>query len=604
MAESAELTKGKIGKQLSEQVVAIRERRRTVELRWLKSRRIWMDADLERRYIPENGIFRSIPSARRVGERTVTRCTAMIMPVLAKRFDIQPATMASQRNLSNVDSYMNFVYKKRIPTRSIINQLARCALIYGRPVLKTSVRVYNSRVWPIQRAVDPFAFYMFPETASDFEDTEIVFEDYLFSYDRYASLSRKYDWLESINPADLDKPMWPYHLTERLAYSGITDPTQNVANLIEYTSDQLRKTTTAFVSLTEVWLKREDKLYQVFIAWNVKNGPKTVGFIRSKYDDPLYRTVSHRPLPGETYTNSQFEDITDLELLQRDQLNKFQDAVDWEQGFVLMNSQQRHDSWRVKGRSIWLTQDDPRSQMQFVQPPISSTNQLRAWQIYLGMMNSMGGAGTIAEGQPGRNMPRAGGAVNNLINLGMADIEDMAKLIEGSILTPGAADVFAVTQFIPESQLIIVPGAETDIEGIKSSIIRKQDLQGSYEFEWIGSSQYQDEGSRAQRVLIFLNMVSQPPMMQALAQRGYTPDFVELLRMSWRYVLGERGLSDVLVKISDMQAIVASEQPPKPTNGASNGSGNNGQSANGTASSGQSGLQYNLPALTSGFVQQ
>lgn len=601
MAESAELTKEKLGTQLREQIVAIRDRRRTIELRWLKSRRIWMDADLERRYIPENGIFRSVPSARRVSERTITRCVAMIMPVLAKRFDIQPATVPSQQNLTNVDSYMNYVYKKRIPTRSIISQLARCTLIYGRPVLKTSVRVYNGRVWPIQRAVDPFAFYMFPETASDFEDCEIVFEDYLFSYDKYAALSKKYDWLDHINVTDLGKPDWPYHLTERLAYSGITDPTQNVANLIEYTSDQLRKTTTAFVSLTEVWLKREDKLYQVFVAWNLKGGPKTVGFIRSPYDEPLYRTVSHRPLPGETYTNAQFEDISDLELLQRDQLNKFQDAVDWEQGFVITN-EQRTEQWRAKGRSIWRTSGDPRNDVQFVQPPISSTNQLRAWQIYLGMMNSMGGAGTIAEGQPGRNMPRAGGAVNNLINLGMADIEDMAKLLEGSILTQGAADVFSVTQFIPESQLIIVPGAETDINGTKSSIIRKQDLAGSFEFEWIGSSQYQDEGSRAQRVLIFLNMVSQPNMMQALAQRGYTPDFVELLRMSWRYVLGERGLSDVLVKVSDMQAIVASEQP-KPAGGASNGSVN-GQSANGAASSGQSGLQYNLPALTSGFVQQ
>ena len=41
------------------------------------------------------------------------------------------------------------------------------------------------------------------------------------------------------------------------------------------------------------------------------------------------------------------------------------------------------------------------------------------WTIAVGVAT-----GTIAEGQPGRNMPRAGGAVNNLVNLSMADVQD------------------------------------------------------------------------------------------------------------------------------------------------------------------------------------
>jgi hypothetical protein len=525
----------------------------------------------------------------------------MIMPNVAKHFDMYPANALSEQNMSNVEAWMKHVYYKRITARSNISQLIRCCLLYGRPVLKTSVKVYNNKVWPTQRVVDPFAFYVYPETSANIEDAELIFEDYLFSYAQYKALSDKYSWLEPLSAYELTKPEWPYHLTERLAYQGITDPTQNVANLIDRTSDALSKTSIAFVSLTEMWRKIEDKWFQIFIAWNVDKRAKIVGFIKSDYDEPLYRTAVHRPLPGEMYTNEQFADITGLDILQNHQLNSFQEAIDWEQGIVATSSNQRKQNWEMKGRAVWETEDDPRQTLQFLQPTTTSTNQLRAWQIYLGLMNSMGGAGTIAEGQPGRNMPRAGFAMNTLVELGMADIQDIAKLIEEEILTRALGDIFYVARFIPDDQLMVIPGAEVAYNNQPSAIMKKEHLIGDYEFTWIGSIQYQDENLRAQRVMIFLNMLSNPQMMQLLAQQGYQVNMAEMVQMTWRYILGERGLRKILQPIP--QQPIAQPGQSVSSNGNANGAANSQSRPSGN-SNGTPGLQYTMPSLTSGFIQQ
>lgn len=566
---------------LCDRAVAIRARRRWIEERWLHSRRTWMNIRHDMGYIPKVGRGYAIPSARRVLERTNVRIVKLLTPNV-KWFEVSPMSDVSQEKLSNVDAFMWYVLRKRIKSRTNISQLARSMTLYGQAIIKTSISITNGQVWPTQRVVDPFSFYVFPETISNIDDAEVIFEDFLWSYEKYKSIAAK-GIVDEIPYDQLGKPDWPYHLTERLAYQGITDP-GNMSLAVERTARQLEQTTSAFVSVTEMWLKREDRLYQVYIAWNLKRGARIVGFFQSRYDAPLYRMSIHRPLPGETYTNSQMEDIEELDGLQQDQLNKFQDAVDWEQGFIIADASKRHDSWQMKGRALWYHDGDPQKEVQFVQTPQTSTNQLRAWQIYLAMQNSLGGAGTIAEGQPGRNMPRAGGAVNNLIDLGMSDIQDVAEVIEQEILTPALGDAYAVCHFMPDSQLVVIPGGKAlyggnDPSGNEnpSMVLNKSAIQGDYEFEWIGSLQFQDESERAQRLMVFLNAAIQlQPMLQ---QQGYKLDLPELVQMVWRYGLGERGLSKVIKPMTpeeqkqlQMQMLQAAQQGGKSSSNGSNGS--------------------------------
>ena len=578
-----------LGSQLVNQVVAIRQRRRVVEETWLHSRRAWMNSAIDRQFRSTDTSPNdyNIPMGRRSLERTIVRGVKLLTPNV-KWFEVSPIGSISDEKTANVDRFMHYVLRKRIKSRTNISQLIRSMIMYGVCYIKTSIEIVNNQVWPCQRVVDPFAFYIFPETVSSITDAEVVFEDFLFSYDRYKGYVEK-GIVEDIHYDDLVKPEWPYHLIERLAYQGITDPTQDIDIVMRSAGETLEKTSSGFLSLSELWLKRDSVLYQVYLLWNHKDGPRIVGFIKSEYTEPLYRGAIHRPLPGELYTNSMAEDIAQLTTLSNDQLNKFQDAVDWEQGFVAINGQGRTDTWKMKGRAKWEVEDDPRQAINFIQPPVTSTNHLRALQWYVGLMQSLSGAGTIAEGQPGRNMPRAGGAVNNLINLSMSDIQDISEVVEQEVLTLSLSDIYKVSSmFIPDDQLMLIPGGR----GLTSNVLKKENILGDYEFEWVGSLQFQDEQVRAQRMLIFLNMAIQPMANQLLQQQGYAFNFVELVKTVWRYGLGERGLSDVVIPLEKMQQAIQGVQAQQQASQSQNGS------------NGVPGLSYRLPTVTEGFVQQ
>ena len=555
-----------------------------------------MNTNLEQRFLGSDtgsGTY-SIPAGRRAAERSVIRGVKLLTPNV-KWFEVAPMSDVSGDKLSNVDKFMWYVLRKRIKSRSNISQLVRSMMLYGLCHMKTSISVVNNQVWPNQRVVDDFAFYIYPETVSDITEAELVFEDFLFTYDKYSTYVAK-GIVEPLSQSDLTKPDWPYHLVERLAYQGITDPTSNVEQAVRDTQNKLEATATAFVSLTELWLHKDDQLYQVYIAWNVASGAKIVGFFKSEYDQPLYRSVVHRTIPGELYTSALMEDINELDILQNDQLNKFQEAVDWEQGFVAFGGSDagaRQDSYKMKGRAKWnMGSEIPREAIQFIQPPVTSTNQLRAWQIYLALINSMAGAGTIAEGQPGRNMPRAGFAMNALLEMGLADIQDIAEMIEQEVLTPSLGDIYKVSsKFIPDDQLMRIPGGVALYSGQQSTVLKKENILGDYEFEWVGSLQSQDNAMRAQRSLIFFNLLANPQILQIMQAQGYAPNIVELVKFIWRDSLGERGLNDVVVPLAKLQQQIQSTQQ----NGSNGGS---------SSSNGMAGLSYNLPSVTSGFVQQ
>ena len=246
----------------------------------------------------------------------------------------------------------------------------------------------------------------------------------------------------------------------------------------------------------------------------------------------------------------------------------------------------------------------------FLQPNNTSNNSLKAFQIALGMVNSMGATGTIAEGQPGRNMPRAGNAVQSLISLGMADTQDLSELIEQEVLTPGLADIYKVAiRFMPDEQLINIPGGQS-LFG-QSAILKKEQILGDYEFDWVGSLQFQDDQQRAQRMMIFLNMM--PTLAPMLAQQGFAFNAVELIQNIWRYSLGERSLRDVLVPLKDLPLELAQLQNEEPKSGrpggmesvppGGNGNGGGGRMGGGNVGQPLSGLAYSVPSPINGFIQ-
>lgn len=591
--------KAQLNADLTDQLIEIRDRRRWMHEQWLRAHRVWMGQGYENRFHASDTSTATynIPFVRKAIERTVVRAGKLLTPN-GKQYEVRPIGDVSDEKLANVDVFMTFLLNKKIKKKTNINQLVRSLILYNRCHLKTSVMVRNRQVWPTQRVVDPFCFYLYPETAVTIDEADFVFEDFLISYERYKTYVGM-GIVEDIAVSDLTAPIWPDHLSQRLSHQGLSEGNPRTLP----TTEGKEQHQTPMVSLTEVWLTREDRLHQCYIVHNKKR-PGIVSFFPSQYDEPLYRSVVQRSLPNEAFTNSMMDDIVELEGLTNDQLNKFQDAVDWEQGFTFAAAGKRRDSWKAKGRAVW-EMEDPREDAVFVQPPVTSTNQLRSWQILLGLVNAMGATGTIAEGQPGRNMPRSGDAVSKLVNLAMADTQDISELIEQEVLTPALGDIYTVChKFIPDEQLIKIPGGKA----LSRAAMRKEDFAGDYDFEWVGSLQFQDEQIRAQRMMIFLNMVPQlQPMVQ---QMGYTFNVVELLQTVWRYGLGERSLQKIVMPIEDLQKTMMAEQiermmaNPQRAQGTQGFQGSSQQNGQQNRSGAMGGLQYNVPSVTDGFIQQ
>jgi len=467
-------------------IIAIRARRRQIEEQWLRSHRAWQSLGFDRRILTSETSPNdyNIPWARRALERSIVRGVRMLTPNV-KWHEVTPMGEVDDETLSNMDQYMWYVLRKKIRSKSNISQLVRCMALYGRCHLKTSIAISNSQVWPAQRVVDPFSFYVFPETVSVVSEADLVFEDFLFSYEKYKTMADN-GLIDFVASDELTPPVWPYHLIERLAHQGLTDPGQDASILHRSVTDKLNATQGSYASLTELWLNKNDKLYQVYILWNQRNAPKIVGFIESAYDTPLYRSVIHRSLPNETYTNSMMDDIVELSSLDNDTLNQYLDAVNWEQGFVGVNDDEigRTDSLKAKGRATWHMKGDPRDSITLFNPPNTSDTQLKALSFLVSMTNSLTGMGSLGEGQPGRNMPRAGGAVNNLVELALADIGDLVNLIEQEVLSPSLGDIHKVsTQFIPDDQLMLIPGGT----GLTNAVLKKSQILGDFQFEWVGA---------------------------------------------------------------------------------------------------------------------
>ncbi len=147
-------------------------------------------------------------------------------------------------------------------------------------------------------------------------------------------------------------------------------------------------------------------------------------------------------------------------------------------------------------------------------------------------------------------MPRAGFAVNSLINLALADTEDIADTIEQELLTPGLADVYAIIQqYVPQSQILRIPGRAR--EAIQ--VFSKADIHGDYSFTWQGALGFQDTQQRAHKFMQLLQVLLNHTPLQLLQQGGQTLDLAVLLRSILASGLGERGLSDILIAIPAAQ---------------------------------------------------
>jgi hypothetical protein len=633
----AEVNHQAIADQLSQPISSIKQRRRFIEYEWLKNYAAWQGWPNAQYYVSlaDDSVRYFIPEARQAIEKIVDRAVKLLMPK-KKWFEVQPFDDKSHQNAEAVDTYLRYILRKKIPCRRLFASAVRCAALYGFSAIRTSVLTDASGdVWPSQRSVDPYCFYVFPETATQRDDALLLFEETIVPYEVYKAYSDSGLCLP-LDPSTLNSPEWPYHLIERFAYRGLTNPSdypaglgdaRNYSDRHNSTLDALNRRASAFVELTDLYVRRGNKWFNGWLVWNINPTwssnqsarsnnefrrsdsyrPTLVKFEESK-TGPMYRWSTYRSLPNELYTNGLMDDIRVLQTLFNNQVSQTEEARSMATtGPVVFNTsnQNRTQQFRWANREIWYTDTDIREAFNRVNFEDTSPSGIRAAQITLGLIDRLAGAGTIAEGQPGRNMPRSGFAVNNLINLSMSGIQNLVECLEDDIATPSLSDIHAVTmEYVPDMQILRIPGTE----GMLPTQLRSPDLTGDFTYEWIASLEFQDNEVRAERLMAFLKLVIDA--IPLLANEGYKFNLVPLIQTIWSDGLGERQITQIIQQMSPeeqaMRALTQSAQngtldrnmetqggPAASSGGGGPGAGSQGSAPSGSPSASPQSTQGN-----------
>src|SRR5262249_713723 len=269
-------------------------------------------------------------------------------------FEVYPGDeidLAEGKKAAGVRAWLLHLLETKIQIRKLIAQLTRSLLIFRRCVLKTSVTIIDvpvisqsrtrarlRQIWPSARVVDAMSFYVWPETATSIADCALIFEDVMMPWTEYASFVEQ-GVADPIDFNDLTTPEWPYHLIQRMAYSGLTDPSgsqtayvsaQEKPRLYDAAGNPVKKVlpnaAQTFVALTEAWMPTTEGWKQAWIVWNVSPNPRCVRLQPSEYPEPVYLWANMRSLPNETYTTGAGNDLEPMQVLFNDQVNQSEEA--------------------------------------------------------------------------------------------------------------------------------------------------------------------------------------------------------------------------------------------------------------------------------------
>src|SRR3990167_5729432 len=521
-----------------------------------------------------------IPAARRALEKFTVRGAQMVVPS-ADFFEVFPGDIDGSEGdaeANSIRSWLRYVLVKRIKAYPFARTCFRMWGLYGRVIIKTGVEVLaiperdgrvTKQVWPTARVVDPFAFYVYPETVSDPARLQVMSEDLMIPWDTYASLAQQ-GIVAPIERNKLTAPEWPDHHVRRLQEQALTDPST-------LQSTEKSEDLTSFVAVSEVWMRREGRWQRVWIAWNVNGGERVVRFNPRPFPVPPYRIAVARDLPGEQYTTGMFDDLEPMQVLLNDQFNIALEgqATNFSPPVVIdPNRVHRHSSLQFRPRAKWLA--DPEG-VKFFEPRDIARYAFQGIQYTMGLIDQFSGSNSLADGQPARGMPRAGFAVSSMLNLALADIKDAAQVIEDCIFTPLLGDLYRLTvEYADPAQIVKIPGTQ-DWPARRFSV---SELVGDWDFQWVGSLQAQDMQVKSQRMVAVLGMLGKvgPVLLQDLQMRGKKLNWEVLLKRIWRDGLGERGLDKIVEQMTpqDMQALQQQQMMQMLTQGKAGSPGGGG----------------------------
>jgi hypothetical protein len=549
----------KVARTYGPMIRSLRDRRRPVEDEWMRNLDCWKAKHRRQGYRSDHYNY-YLPVGRQKVENFVKKGKQQLWPA-PDAIEVYPADDRRPDLGEQAEAIKNYLTWRlwRCRFRSQTEQILRSVCLYQRGIVKTFLDTQDvpGQVWPSSYVVDPFAFYVWPETATNIDRAQVLVEHTMMPFEEYAHWAQM-GACDPIDPADLTKPEWPSNLIERLSRGGLSTP----SDVSTGASQNREPEPIALVAMTELWVRKGVAWEQAWLVWNVTGAPKVVR--REPQAVCPYRMAVDRQLPGEHYTSGLMSDLAPMNEMLNDQANMTLEGIATASMPIAMintDSVTKTDSYVFGPRRKWLFNGPVNEAVKFADIPNTGAVGFQGMSMTMGLMGEFSGTSPLANGQPTRGMPRAGFAVSNLIALSMSDVRNAAELIEDEILTPLLGDLYRMTVGLPAQQLVAIPGAEA-ISAWRGTV---QQLIGAVSFRWVGSLQAQDMQVRAQRMLTLIGQL--PKLFDVMTAQGFTINFPLLSKRLWRDALGERGADTIIIPMQRLQEqLMAMGFVPPPLN--------------------------------------
>jgi hypothetical protein len=534
---------------------------------------------------PESGKwFKNVPDSTTQQDRSVV-VHELMMKMLRTQMKVQATFPGLLRNLcifGTAPVEMGWKHEEwEVPTlQHVLNQQS------GETAIEEVMRKTVQYLGPTLRVIDPFLFYVYPYTAQQPWECELLFEDMMVGWATLERMSKT-----PIDPerSELGNQIENWKGVKELrggSGSDVGDKFQGEqirlqARGLMSKSDKLKDDPKRPMDFTKIaWYgtleahatENDDDTYpssdtpQWWQLWVV--GDDCLVHARQNpwwKQRPPYLASKFCEMQGEFWGYGVVFLLEHFQNFMNDTMNQTGDGLVFSLNPIVAmdaNAVQFPDSIRMSPAARWLIRD-PRNNVQFIEPPKdSAASGIQVINFLVAMMNDVsnvspfGSAGMAVGGRSrGRAVQTATG-MSILSGEALLQVRDVVANLEQGVMNEMLDWMFSLMQQCLDRDLILRV-AGTEGSQIVETTVSRDSLVGTYTFEWLGSQFSFNQNVRTQQMLNFIQILAKIPP-EFLAQDNARVDWKYLLREIWATGFGDRESQMIIKDINPTRAVDAS----------------------------------------------
>lgn len=414
-----------------------------------------------------------------------------------------------------------------------------------------------------------FDWYVYPLNINDLDEATLVFEDIDVSLGYIKERGRTKEW-ENV---------------EQAKNATVVSEHQNTQSEREIEQTGSSSTQTQFEdsdigairTMTEVWCNvqlpaaayMKDEPHIPVPCKIVCTGDILLQVIRNPFWFQCHPYLADRddPKPGNFFSKGTGKHIKGLQALVNDFTNQMNDNGTMGLNPMIIANPNTLASpiTPIKPGGVWYTTDVANG-IKFDRPPIEQIQYgMSLVQLYASMIADHAGAPPVLQGTKGGSTATS---TQILAKNAANPLKDVIEDIETNIMDPLMFGAWILgQQYRNEEFMMQVMG---DTGGWRPKSMNRGALLGDFVFHWLASSQAANAAQRAEQAIRIIQMMT-PPVVQMLAQQGWTVDFQPLIKRLYEDALGYRDFDKFVKKAVAPQQLGPDGQPPPPQGGLPQG---------------------------------